>query len=33
MGWLVTVTPFGHIEYKVDNRRPGRVRRPIKGQR
>jgi hypothetical protein len=33
MGWLVTATPFGHIEYKVDSRRPRRVRRPIRGQR
>ena len=33
MGLLVTVTPFGHIEYKVDSRRPRRVRRPFRGQR
>jgi hypothetical protein len=34
MGLLITPTPFGHIEYKVDSRRPQRrVRRPIRGQR
>jgi hypothetical protein len=33
MGLLVIVTPFGHIEYKVDSRRPRRIRRPIRGQR
>ena len=33
MGLLVIVTPFGHIDYKVDSRRPTRVRRPFRGQR
>jgi hypothetical protein len=33
MGTLVIVTPFGHIDYKVDSRRPKRVRRPVRGQR
>jgi hypothetical protein len=33
MGLLIIATPFGHIEYKVDSRRPRRVRRPIRGQR
>jgi hypothetical protein len=33
MGLLVIVTPFGHIEYKVDSRPTRRIRRPIRGQR
>jgi len=33
MGLLVIVTPFGHIDYKVDSRRPRRNRRPTRGQR
>jgi hypothetical protein len=33
MGTLVIVTPFGHIDYKVDSRRPRRARRQIRGQR